>query len=282
MVRELAENNFLKDFGQEGEVWHWSVVFQDLGVKSCFLEERLHDRWFKSRYGKRRECRESLMIDVRSGRRSSRQWVRKDVGTGSSSHVFIVDRVSIFFTSSSETDWKAPQTVPQKGWSSTEGGVTVVESRLQRMEVTLLWKKSENYCGSSERGMDKGSGEDLTLPRREFVMLKSCLDVLLARILCCRKIFWLDAQYCWQVCWQNEIFVCERAVPTWSTVFQLSVVHALPQEAGFQRKRTKEKENGWRLCDSWQGHVGQAGLGERGGASFENCRCEPQTQHIVT
>ena len=25
--------------------------------------------------------------------------------------------------------------------------------------------------------MDEGSGEDLTLPRREFVMLKSCLDV---------------------------------------------------------------------------------------------------------
>ena len=29
--------------------------------------------------GKRPECRESLMIDVRCGRRSSRQWVRKDV-----------------------------------------------------------------------------------------------------------------------------------------------------------------------------------------------------------
>ncbi|WP_419629564.1 hypothetical protein, partial [Thiolapillus sp.] len=41
--------------------------------------------------GKRPECRESLMIDVRCGRRSSRQWVRKDVGRGSSSHVFIVD-----------------------------------------------------------------------------------------------------------------------------------------------------------------------------------------------
>ena len=43
MVRELAENNFLKDFGQEGEVKHWSVVFQDLAVKSYFLEERIHD-----------------------------------------------------------------------------------------------------------------------------------------------------------------------------------------------------------------------------------------------
>ena len=51
------------------------------------------------------------------------------------------------------------------------------------MEVTLLRKKSEKRCGSSERGMDEGSGEDLTLPRREFVMLKSCLDVVLARIL---------------------------------------------------------------------------------------------------
>ena len=30
--------------------------------------------------------------------------------------------------------------------------------------------------------MDEGSGEDLTLPRREFVMLKSCLDVVLARM----------------------------------------------------------------------------------------------------
>ena len=30
--------------------------------------------------------------------------------------------------------------------------------------------------------MDEGSGEDLTLPRREFVMPKSCLDVLLAKI----------------------------------------------------------------------------------------------------
>ena len=49
MVRELAEKNFLKDFGQEGEVWHWSVVFQDIGVKSSFLEELLHDRWFESR-----------------------------------------------------------------------------------------------------------------------------------------------------------------------------------------------------------------------------------------
>ena len=41
--------------------------------------------------GKRPECRESLMIDVRRGRRSSRQWVRKDAGRGSSSLVFIVD-----------------------------------------------------------------------------------------------------------------------------------------------------------------------------------------------
>ena len=31
--------------------------------------------------------------------------------------------------------------------------------------------------------MDEGSGEDFTLPRREFVMLKSCLGVLLARLL---------------------------------------------------------------------------------------------------
>ena len=31
--------------------------------------------------------------------------------------------------------------------------------------------------------MDEGGDEDLTSPRREFVMLKSCLDVLLARIL---------------------------------------------------------------------------------------------------
>ena len=54
---------------------------------------------------------------------------------------------------------------------------------MRRMEVTLLRKKSEKRYGSSERGMDEGSGEDLTLPRREFVMLKSCLDVLLARIL---------------------------------------------------------------------------------------------------
>ena len=30
--------------------------------------------------------------------------------------------------------------------------------------------------------MDEGSGEDLTLPRREFVMLKNCLGVLLASV----------------------------------------------------------------------------------------------------
>ena len=38
-----------------------------------------------------------------------------------------------------------------------------------------LWKFRERN--------NEGSGEDLTLPRREFVMLKSCLDVLLARLL---------------------------------------------------------------------------------------------------
>ena len=36
-------------------------------------------------------------------------------------------------------------------------------------------------CKFRERGMDEGSCEDLTLPRRQFVMLKSCLDVLLAK-----------------------------------------------------------------------------------------------------
>ena len=46
--------------------------------------------------GKRPECREPLMIDVRCGRRSSRQWVRKDVGRGSSSHVFYC-RLSQYF-----------------------------------------------------------------------------------------------------------------------------------------------------------------------------------------
>ena len=96
MVRELAENNFLKDFGQEGEVWHWSVVFQDLGVKSCFLRRGLKIADLKAD-GKRPECRESLMIDVRSGRRSWRQWVRKDAGRGSSSHVFLFIYLFFFY-----------------------------------------------------------------------------------------------------------------------------------------------------------------------------------------
>ena len=109
MIRELAENNFLKDFGQEGEVWHWSVVLQDLGVKSSFLEERLHDSWCESRWEKAGMQR---VIDDRCEvwKKMSRQWVRKDVGRRSSSHVFIVDWVSIFFTSSSETDWKLKST----------------------------------------------------------------------------------------------------------------------------------------------------------------------------
>ena len=47
--------------------------------------------------GKRPECRESSRIDVRCGRRSSKQRVRRDVGRGSSPHVFIVDCFSIFF-----------------------------------------------------------------------------------------------------------------------------------------------------------------------------------------
>ena len=158
MIRELAENNFLKDFGQEGEVWHWSVVFfcfffKISGLRVVFLRRGLTIADFKAD-GKRPECRESLMIDVRCGRRSSRQWVRKDAGRGSSPQVFIVDWFSIFFTLSWETDWKAPQTVPQKGWWGTEGGVTVVDSRLRRMKVTSMWKKSEKRCGSSERGTD--------------------------------------------------------------------------------------------------------------------------------
>ena len=44
MVRELAENNFLKDFGQEGEVLHWSVflfvlffVLNISGLRVVFL-----------------------------------------------------------------------------------------------------------------------------------------------------------------------------------------------------------------------------------------------------
>ena len=152
MVRELAENNFLKDFRQEGEVWHWSVVFQDLGVKSSFLEERLHDSWFESKWEKAGVQR------VRDDRcevwkKIVKTMVRKDAGRGFSSQVFTVDWFSIFFTSSTETDGNAPQTVPQKGWSGTEGGVTVAETRLRQIEVILLWKKSEKRCGSSETGM---------------------------------------------------------------------------------------------------------------------------------
>ena len=44
-------------------------------------------------------------------------------------------------------------------------------------------ERSQKSAVEVQRGMDEGSGEDLTLPRREFVILKSCLDVLLARIL---------------------------------------------------------------------------------------------------
>ena len=68
MVRELAEKYFLKDFGQEGEVWHWSVVFQDLGVKSCFLLLLLLLFFFMRGFtianlkadGKRPECSQGL------------------------------------------------------------------------------------------------------------------------------------------------------------------------------------------------------------------------------
>ena len=99
MVRELAENNFTKDFGQEREVWHWSLVFQDLGGKSCFLEKRLNDRWFESRWEKavvQRVVEDRCEVLKKIVKRS-RLWVRKDVCRGSSSHVFIVDWLSIFF-----------------------------------------------------------------------------------------------------------------------------------------------------------------------------------------
>ena len=46
--------------------------------------------------------------------------------------------------------------------------------------------------------------------------------------------------------------ICERAVPIWSTVPQLSILHVSLQEAGFQWKRTKEEEDGWRLWNLWQ------------------------------
>ena len=81
--------------------------------------------------------------------------------------------------------------------------------------------------------MDAGRGEDLTFPRREFVMVKSCLDVFLARIWCCRKRFWLDAY--------NVVdkFVGRTKYLVVNERSRLDPLSS-PQEAGFQRKRTKE------------------------------------------
>ena len=51
------------------------------------------------------KCMESLIIDVRCGRRSSRQWVRKDVGRGSSSHgLYFIFRDRLKCTSDRATE----------------------------------------------------------------------------------------------------------------------------------------------------------------------------------
>ena len=51
------------------------------------------------------------------------------------------------------------------------------------MAIIFPVKKSEKRCGISGDAMDDGKGEAFDLPRRVFVMLKSCLDVVLASIL---------------------------------------------------------------------------------------------------
>ena len=50
------------------------------------------------------------------------------------------------------------------------------------MAIIFPVKKSEKRCGISGDAMDDGKGA-FDLPRRVFVMLKSCLDVVLASIL---------------------------------------------------------------------------------------------------
>ena len=75
--------------------------------------------------GKLPERSESVMMAQKYGRRSSRHWFKRDVGSRSSSQVLITDFCMTFFTVISETRRKSVRGVPEKRWWFTVGRETV-------------------------------------------------------------------------------------------------------------------------------------------------------------
>ena len=143
MIRALKENDCFQYFRKKGEIGDRSVVLSNFRIKSWL--SRVVSWW---QFGKELWLRELLMVDIKWGRRSSRQPARREVGRGSRSHVFTVICFSVFLMSSSDT----VQTQPEKGVSGTEGGGTVTESEDWQMVAILLWKKSQNCWGSLRKG----------------------------------------------------------------------------------------------------------------------------------
>ena len=64
--------------------------------------------------GRLPETSNTLMMAEKYGRRSSRHWCKRDVGSGSSSHVLTTYFCMTFFILSSETERKSVRGVPEK------------------------------------------------------------------------------------------------------------------------------------------------------------------------
>ena len=83
----------------------------------------------------------------------------------------------MFFTVSSEIGWKSVKGVPEK---------TVVAHYRQVNSLRIKVVSNGYHLSSKEArddGMDDGKGKAFDLPRRVFVTLKSCFNVVLASIL---------------------------------------------------------------------------------------------------
>ena len=93
------------------------------------------------------------------------------MGTGSSAQLFGADLRMTDFTSLSVTGSKVRKGKPLKGVLSGSGLELVSESSWYRIVLILSEKKLQKMSGREEKGYRVGSGVDLDLARRLFVIL---------------------------------------------------------------------------------------------------------------
>ena len=100
------------------------LVYSFSGFQGLFFRSGLTIADLKIN-GKLPERSDSLMMAEKYGRRSSRHWFKRDVGSGSSSQVLITDFCMTFSTVGSEIGRKSVRGVPEKRWWFTVGRETV-------------------------------------------------------------------------------------------------------------------------------------------------------------